>query len=157
MQQQAQKSCSNPRCKAPTETRWSYASHRAPWQHWYDDGNGGFLCERCYSQKTRKSTMSGRRCKHEVFTHYFGENYHCQGDKFLHNECKMNNIVALQLHHPNGGGDAHRFEIFGDANICGVRFYMWLRRTGYPKIDLDLLCANCHAIIEAERREAKYR
>ncbi len=154
---QVERFCSNPLCKTPNVTRlvkngWSGKII----EHWYDDNNGGHLCEKCYNKKVRKSTMSGRRAKHEVFVHYYGENYHCQGDKYLHNECKMNNIICLQLHHPKGGGDKQRREIFGE-NICGVRFYMWLRRSGYPEIDLALLCANCHMIIENDIAEAKYR
>jgi hypothetical protein len=146
-------------CQA-THSRLTIRRHNGTsYEHWYNatDGSGGKLCDRCYKKKSRSATMAGRRVKIQTFQHYFGPDFCCQGHKYIEDcDCKINNPTVLQLHHPEGGGDKHRMQIFGNPNVCGVRFYAWLRRNGYPDYGFILLCANCHLIIEAQNREAKW-
>lgn len=54
--------------------------------------------------------------------------------------CGESHLAFLELDHINGGGIAHRKEIGGQGNV----FYMKLRTLGFPKDNLQVLCANCH-------------
>lgn len=49
----------------------------------------------------------------------------------------------LSLDHISGDGAEQREELFGDRRIGGYRFYLWLRRNGYPP-GLQVLCRRCN-------------
>lgn len=57
--------------------------------------------------------------------------------------CGESNIEFLAVDHVNGGGRKHRTEIAG----VGSAFYVWLRKQGFPKKGLRLLCHNCNQSI----------
>lgn len=52
--------------------------------------------------------------------------------------CRENTLQFLAIDHVNGGGNKHRKEIKGAANI-----YSWLKRKNYPE-GFQVLCHNCN-------------
>jgi len=57
------------------------------------------------------------------------------------NECECCYEIQeafLEVHHVNGGGNAHRKELGG-----GARMYAWLKGHNWPK-EFGLLCSNCN-------------
>ena len=46
----------------------------------------------------------------------------------------------LTIDHINGGGNQHRIKL----KRTGWRFYLWLKKQGWPKEDYQLLCMNCN-------------
>ena len=59
--------------------------------------------------------------------------------------CGFSDIRALSIEHPNGGGNKHRRELAGGANVTGMNFYLKLKRMGYPP-GFGVLCLNCQSI-----------
>jgi len=135
-------------CSICQSTTTTVFSNRRP--HWYGDGNGGYNCEPCYKKKVRNSTMWGRRLKKEVFSHYFGPDFKCV-------DCGINNILVLTIDHEEGGGNQQRIQLFGTSHACGIKFYAWLKRNGFPRNNkFTCRCANCHLIRENERIESRH-
>mgnify|MGYP001558519398 CR=1 FL=1 len=60
--------------------------------------------------------------------------------------CEVIDLRVLTLDHPNGDGKDDRLGTSG-----GWYTYLKLRREGYPK-RVQVVCFNCHRIIEHERR-----
>lgn len=60
--------------------------------------------------------------------------------------CKVSEPEFLTIHHVNGDGAAHRREIFPSGTAKGgFRFYLWLKRHGYPQDGrFELHCHNCN-------------
>jgi hypothetical protein len=50
----------------------------------------------------------------------------------------------LTMHHVQGNGAEHRNQLFPRGANAGYRFYLWLKRNGYPKGDYELHCYNCN-------------
>lgn len=99
--------------------------------------------------KPRHATIHYRNTKKLVFIHYFGPDFCCD-------DCGEKDIRVLELDHPEGGGNKQRRELCGRTDYCGVRFYLWLKTHGYPKLILRPRCSNCHIKITFDRIEAKY-
>ncbi len=55
--------------------------------------------------------------------------------------CKESGYSFLTIDHIKGDGAKHRRSL-GMKN-GGTRFYLWLRRNGFPK-DFQVLCFNCN-------------
>ena len=49
----------------------------------------------------------------------------------------------LTIDHIDGGGDAHRKELFGNSRKAGGKFYAWLIRNGFPG-GFQTLCHPCN-------------
>lgn len=69
-----------------------------------------------------------RQVRRDVIKHYGGE-CECCGEK---------EMAFLAIDHIGGGGYEHR-KIIGS----GSRFYMWLKKKGYPD-GFRVLCHNCN-------------
>ena len=54
--------------------------------------------------------------------------------------CGESNYRFLTIDHPNNDGAKHRRET---GCGTGIKFYLWLRKHGYPK-EFDPLCWNCN-------------
>lgn len=79
--------------------------------------------------------------KRIVFNHY--------GNKCI--QCTENRLPCLELDHINNDGADHRESLgLHRHNGGGTKFYRKLINTGFPE-DLQILCANCHALKHAER------
>lgn len=70
-----------------------------------------------------------RQLRSEVITAYGGECI-CCGEK---------HIAFLTIDHINNNGKEDRKE-----NGSGIRFYRWLKKNGFTKNDLQVLCYNCN-------------
>lgn len=67
--------------------------------------------------------------------------------------CGINNPIMLCLDHING--DAHiEKELFGENRRGGYSNYARLKIEGWPKERFQLLCYNCNAVKEHQRRRA---
>ena len=71
-----------------------------------------------------------RRIKAEVIAHYGGRCACC------------GTTENLTIDHPEGNGAEHRRAIFGNQG-GGYRFYLWLRRSGFPS-GYQVLCLPCN-------------
>lgn len=71
-----------------------------------------------------------RRLRAEVLAHY-GDHCELCGSK-----------ERLSIDHINGDGAAHRKAI---GRKTGEKFYVWLRREGFPKEGYRVLCVSCNA------------
>lgn len=56
--------------------------------------------------------------------------------------CGESNIEFLQIDHIGGWGKIHRSEIFKKNSNKDI--YRWLYKNNYPKLELQVLCANCN-------------
>lgn len=82
-------------------------------------------------ERSRELSSEERwRCRVEVLEAYGGK---CEC-------CGESNPKFLVIDHIDGGGAAHRKENGGD----GDAFYRRLRREGFPKEGLRVLCHNCN-------------
>lgn len=63
--------------------------------------------------------------------------------------CGCRDLKALTIDHMRGNGADQR-----RGGIKGYRFYLWLRRNGYPK-GYQILCMNCQIMKRRERKEWK--
>lgn len=96
-----------------------------------------------HNAMTRASQQKVRR---DVFAHYGGCCACCGEDHY----------EFLTIDHIDGGGRAHRAALKRNG---GVRFYLWLRREGYPS-GYRTLCFNCNAVTRPGRpcpHERDYR
>jgi len=61
--------------------------------------------------------------------------------------CGEIDVGILSIDHSFKDGKEHRQELFGDAKTRGGwRFYLWLRKNGYPQdLGLRVLCMSCNA------------
>ncbi len=76
------------------------------------------------------------KLKVEALDQYGGP--HCQ-------LCGEHDVDKLTLDHINGDGGAHRMELTGNRGGGGWRFYMHLKRLGWPSNPpLRVLCADCN-------------
>jgi len=91
---------------------------------------------RKYSNEANKQQRD--RVKAEVVAAYGGR-CQCPG-------CDIAYPEFLTMHHVNGDGAAHRAEIFPHGTAKGgYRFYLWLKRQGFPKDGrFELRCYNCN-------------
>lgn len=70
------------------------------------------------------------RIASEVIAHYGGRCACCGTEE------------DLSIDHRNGNGTEHRRELFGYP-YAGYRFYLWLKRNGYPD-GYQVLCTPCN-------------
>ena len=85
-----------------------------------------------YAAKTRKKL----RLRAETLAAY-GGTCKCCGETIQE---------FLSIDHVDGGGNAHRRELFGDDRKgSGYHFYAWLKKQGFPQGGFQLLCRNCNA------------
>ena len=108
--------------------------------------NGYVLCIKCRERqkerykndpaKIRASVIRRSRfLKQTIIEAYGGE---CV-------ECSEKRIPCLELHHINNNGAEHRRQIGQSNRKGGTEFYRWVISNNFPP-DLQLLCANCHAV-----------
>jgi hypothetical protein len=85
------------------------------------------------NEKLRRQQRA-RRAKRRaaVFAHY-GESCACCGS-----------TTRLSIDHVNGGGGAHRAELFGSPNLSGAHFYAWLVKNEFPE-GYQTLCTPCNS------------
>lgn len=57
--------------------------------------------------------------------------------------CGDTREMFFQLDHINNDGNKHRAMI-GGRNVGGYKTFSWLKRNGYPKDIVQIMCANCH-------------
>ena len=72
-----------------------------------------------------------KKLKLEVFSHYSNGSPKCSC-------CGEKTMEFLSIDHINGKGHEHRKKV-GNS----YRYYMWLRRNGYPS-GIRILCHNCN-------------
>lgn len=72
-----------------------------------------------------------QRLRPTIFAHY-GSTCACCGT-----------TEDLTIDHIDGGGGAHRKELFGNSRKAGGRFYAWLIRNGFPA-GYQTLCQPCN-------------
>lgn len=99
----------------PEEAR----EHKARWQQANPE-------KRREAQRRRR-----KQIRDEVFDHY-GQSCACCGT-----------TERLSIDHVNGGGRAHRIELFGHPGGSSV-FYGWLIANGFP-LGYQVLCRPCNA------------
>ena len=84
-----------------------------------------------------------KRLKDAVMAHY--GNSHCSNCDYVGD--------ALQLHHVDGDGAAHRAATVNGGKGSGRNLYIWLRRHNFPCYPrMEVLCATCHVEEHARRR-----
>lgn len=89
---------------------------------------------RLYNNERGKEQRA--KVKAEVVAAYGGK-CQCPG-------CPVADPEFLTMHHVNGNGAEHRNSLFPKGAQAGYRFYLWLKRNGYPKGDYELHCYNCN-------------
>jgi len=57
--------------------------------------------------------------------------------------CGENELEFLSIDHINGKGKIQRERTGGNGN----KFYRWLKKNNYPKLDLQILCMNCNSAL----------
>lgn len=75
-----------------------------------------------------------RKYKREVMDQY-GKVCQCCGEARLE---------FLTLDHIEQDGAEHRRKMDFNNTCTGYNFYLWLRKNNWPKIGLQVLCANCN-------------
>lgn len=99
---------------------------------------------RWYQEKGKKREAIARvQIKTEVLRHYGNEQLACV-------ICKETRLACLSIDHINGGGISHRQGLDKHGRY-GYRFYIWLKRQGYPE-SYQTLCMNCQFIKAATDR-----
>ncbi len=94
-----------------------------------------------YRQYENERNKRGRdKLKLEVLAAYGGK-CTCQG-------CTVTEPEFLTVHHIAGDGAAHRAELFPtqakNRGGGGYRFWLWLKRNGWPRDNFALHCYNCN-------------
>jgi len=64
-------------------------------------------------------------------------------------KCGFTDIRALEVHHKNGGGTHERKTYGNGASVNDYRYYRGLLK---HLTDLELLCSNCHSILNWNNR-----
>jgi hypothetical protein len=102
-------------------------------------------CNSCgYKENKRRLKHYGLKHKQEraqIKSIVF--NYYSPDDTIGCSRCGISEIDVLQVHHINGGGNAHIKEICAVGNSS--KFYQWLYDNGFPP-EFEVLCANCHIL-----------
>lgn len=88
------------------------------------------------------------KLKQDVFEHYSKGTPKCA-------HCGLTNILILTLDHINSDGAEQRKKLLGTKCNGGHLYYAKLRSSGYKEKDLQVLCHNCHHLLEAERTAAR--
>lgn len=94
-----------------------------------------------YAKNNRKwhnarCTKAKNKLKAEVLTHYAGGELKCK-------KCPEADLGVLTIDHINGDGADHRRELFGhNLKGGGYKFWLWLKKKGYPE-GFQTLCFNC--------------
>lgn len=96
------------------------------------------FCVECRSSNGRLQTQ---RLKFETMCSYGGPQCAC---------CGEDEFEFLAIDHVDGGGNEHRRSLGGDGTkrFCGIQFYLWLKRSGWPP-GYRVLCHNCNFSIGA--------
>lgn len=102
----------------------------------------GTHSSRYYHRNRAAKREYNARTKAAAIAFYSNGSMQCSG-------CGFADIRALQLDHINDDGAAYRKKVTGGQNT-----YWDLKKRGYPP-GLQVLCANCNTIKEAERRASK--
>jgi hypothetical protein len=63
--------------------------------------------------------------------------------------CGDTHFRFMTIHHVNGDGAVHRKTLGNPRQFTGRRFYKWLKDSGFPKDNFEMLCANCHLAKES--------
>lgn len=92
------------------------------------------MCASCLTRTKKWGKNTRFKLKLLVFINYGGAICKC---------CGEDTIEFLTIDHINGGGNAHRREIFGKAAGTGSSFYRWLKKNCYPT-GYQVLCFNCN-------------
>jgi hypothetical protein len=82
-------------------------------------------------KKRKQMRMRGRTVRLEAFVAYGGQICKCCGETIYE---------LLGLDHINNDGKDHRKEV----GASGTTFYYWLKKRGFPKVGLQVLCHNCN-------------
>jgi len=91
--------------------------------------------KRWYQEKGKAREAKARvDIKTETLTHYGSGRLACV-------MCGESRLACLSLDHIDGGGRFHRKEL----NRYGYRFYILLKRQGFPK-GYQTLCMNCQFV-----------
>ena len=91
------------------------------------------------SQRARRAEVNAYHVKWRK--HLRAETFAAYGGKC--DCCGETEDLFLTIDHPDGGGNAHRRELFGSARRGGEKFYAWLKRQGWPP-DFRIRCWNCN-------------
>jgi hypothetical protein len=81
-----------------------------------------------------KSHIYYRKIKLEAMSHYGGV---CQC-------CSEDRLDFLTLDHINQDGAEHRRKMDFNHTGTGFNFYLWLRKSNWPDLGLQVLCHNCN-------------
>jgi len=120
--------------------------------------NNSLMREWRHNNKEKSSEMSKRfQAKHPGITTEWSrkkririrrEMVDAYGGKCI--RCGIDDIDVLDIDHIDDSGSVHR-----KNGIHGWRFYMLLKKLGYPKDNYQLLCRNCNWKKEMERRRSR--
>lgn len=86
-------------------------------------------CKRCKATRDKSALKLKKLCMQ-----HYGSLCAC---------CGESEIKFLCLDHIDGGGNAHRVEIFGTKNVGGEKMYRWVRNNNFPD-GFQFLCFNCN-------------
>lgn len=103
-------------------------------------------CRSCHRKRVRR----GRELlKYEILKHY------SKSSKPKCVFCGFDDIRALCIDHVTNNGSSDRMKMMGkNYGGGGSRFYMKIRKAGYPS-GYQTLCANCNLIKEIKKRKIK--
>jgi hypothetical protein len=96
----------------------------------------------------KKLRIKRRALRLEVLSHYSGTNPPQCVNPFGEHKEPYTTLEALTIDHVNGGGSKER----KNSWKVGIRFYMWLKKNGYPK-GYQTLCMNCQFIKRTRNEE----
>ncbi len=98
-------------------------------------------CSQCLQKSRGREDHKPRQqiLRMEVFNHYGGAICKCCGETMF---------FALSLDHIENNGAAERRMLREQGISSGIRFYSWLKRSGFPE-GYQVFCMNCNV--------AKYR
>ena len=97
-------------------------NHKAYMKEWYQEFG------------KQREALARIEIKTEVLTHYGKGRLACK-------MCGESRLACLSIDHIDGKGISHRKSL----NRGGYKFYIWLKRQGFPK-GYQTLCMNCQFV-----------
>lgn len=95
-------------------------------------------------EKKRYAKQYRAECRKLVWDHYFNGEYKCQ-------HCDIYfDVRILHMHHTNGDGGDLKKE-WGCTGRGGSRYYQLLVKQGFPQMDVESVCPNCHALVHLDQ------
>jgi len=103
-----------------------------------------------WKSKQNEASREKRRAVIRKYKHKLKAEAMQQYGNGVCNRCGISDLRVLTLDHLGGTDSPHRVK---DYYIGGAILYAKLKRLGWPR-KFQVLCINCHFIVESERRSA---